>query len=418
MAFNFPNSPTDGMTFTPVSGGASYTWSAAEGAWVFSLPAPPPTSSYVLKAGDTMTGALNISGAGLNVTGNAQTGPLSVSGPLTMSSVGNSILPSADNTYNLGSPTQRWATVYASAISPMNWMAPGGRLSFSATDPRPTNAEAVRKIYYLPFLHPYVTVPGPGGTVVTMQIPATGVMNDYADATTNPAAISTTIGSHFGLFLWNNNGVLTLSRNAAQQCNTGAAVAAAAAPVLGVNNMLVNSGAIANGPAAGMGLFVGTAFAWTTGVSYMRTGSANGGNILGLANQYNRLTANCILAYAANASLGSRVAASVMYPCICNSGQNDFQRFTATWGYSGAGAAAGIYSGTFLFAGIASTAQTPQTSWYTIGSPSQGTSAAETVSGAPNLQNGAWRFDLGTTDAALTSVTGWGRSTTEFSIDI
>lgn len=417
MAFNFPNSPTDGQTFTPYVGGPTYVWSAAETAWMFASPAAPPVTAYVQKAGDTMTGNLTISGASLGVTGPVSTGALSVSGTVQASSY-NNVLPDVTNTRNLGSAAQRWGTVYASVLDLAGGINPGGRLTTNPNDPRPSNAEAFTKIYYVPYLHGYVSVPASASTVITMPIPLAGVLNDYTDATTNPAAISTTVASHFGLFLWNNNGVLTLSRGPANNCNTGGAVAPACTLAFGPNNLVVNSVAITNGPAAKMGLYVGTAFAWTTGVSYMRTGSANGGNVLGLANYYNRLTATSILAYGVNTSLGSRVCPSVMYACIANAGNNDLQRFSATWGFSGAGAAAGIYSGVFLFAGVLSTAQTPSTSWYTISTQSQGTSTAETVSCAPNLQNGAWRFDLGVTDGALTTITGWGRSTTEFSIEL
>ena len=52
MALDFPNSPTNGQTFT--SGGSSWTYDGTK--WV-------PTSQstvWVNKAGDTMTGALNV----------------------------------------------------------------------------------------------------------------------------------------------------------------------------------------------------------------------------------------------------------------------------------------------------------------------------------------------------------------------
>lgn len=352
----------------------------------------------------------NLSATTTTISGNANiTGTLGVTGNTT---VGGNL--AVAGTSNLQAVT---ATTVTAGNIPLAWMAPGGRLSFSATDPRPAPAEGATAIYYLPYLHPYVCVPASASTVTIMQIPATGVVNSYSNATTNPAAIPAS-AVHFGLFLWNNSGVLTLSRNAAQSCNTGGAVAAAAAPVLGPNNLLVNGADITNGPKAKMGLYVGTAFTWSTGISYMRPGGANGGQIFGLANAYNRLTANTQIAYAANSGVSSRPTASLMYVASANSGMYDLQRYTATWGYGGA-SAVGIYSGTFLRAGILSAAQTPFIDWYTISVPSQSTTLGVTVAGAPNLQPGAWTFYLGASDGTYSSgFTNWGRSNTEFSFEV
>lgn len=54
MPMDFPASPTNGQVFT--SGGVAYTWNGY--AWVGGVAGG---ASYVLKAGDTMTGVLAIS---------------------------------------------------------------------------------------------------------------------------------------------------------------------------------------------------------------------------------------------------------------------------------------------------------------------------------------------------------------------
>lgn len=387
MAFNFPNNPTDGMPFTPVAGGASYTWNAATSAWMFSAPATP-TGPYVQKAGDTMTGDLTIN-AKLNVSGPAQTGDLTVSGNLSVSGTG------------------------------MAWMAPGGRLTYVRTNPRPSNAESMRAIYYVPYLHNYVTVPASASTTITMQIPAAGLANDYSDTTTNPDVVpSTTTSTHFGLFLWNNNGVLTLTRSPAINCGAGGAVPPACTLSLGPNNLLVNAAAITNGPAAGMGLYVGVAHTHQ-GVSYMRTSGANAGNVFGLSNYYNRLSATTQLAYGYTQTVSNRSTCSIMYASVASSGagMNDYPRFSSSWGYGGASAVGG-YSGVFLRAGIGNYASTPYYDWYQIGVPSQTQNIVNNVAGAPNLQPGCWMFLLGVTDSAQTSFSGWGRSSTEFSLEL
>jgi hypothetical protein len=311
-------------------------------------------------------------------------------------------------------------TIYARRNAlwvPSPGMAPGGRLTFNQLDPRPSNFEGASTIYYVPYLHAYVSVPASSSTVITMQIPLTGVVNSYSDATTNPAAVPAA-AVHFGLFLWNNNGVLTLTRSPAVSCATGGAISPACPLAFGPNNMVVNSADIANGPAAKMGLYVGVAFTYSNGFSYMRTGGVSGGNFFGLANTYNRLAANTQIDYAVNSGVNNRSTASVFYAAIANTGLNDFQRFSASWGFSGAGIGIGAYSGTFLRAGQGNVVQTPFFDWYTISQQTQGTSIAATVTGAPNLQPGCWTFYLGASDAAFTTISGWGRTSTDFSLEI
>lgn len=71
MAINFPNSPTDGQTYT--AEGQTWTWSAAGSCWYMTEVSFPGTADdYVQKAGDVMTGALEV--PSLLVTGNAAVG--------------------------------------------------------------------------------------------------------------------------------------------------------------------------------------------------------------------------------------------------------------------------------------------------------------------------------------------------------
>jgi hypothetical protein len=73
MPMDFPASPTNGQVFT--SGGVSYTWNGY--AWVGGVAGG---AGYVLKAGDTMTGALAISDT--TVASSTTTGALTVAGGL------------------------------------------------------------------------------------------------------------------------------------------------------------------------------------------------------------------------------------------------------------------------------------------------------------------------------------------------
>ena len=64
MAFDFPDSPVDGETFTDATSGAIYPWNGYAWKAVSSGGGgtPPVSGDYVLKAGDTMSGALYLPG--------------------------------------------------------------------------------------------------------------------------------------------------------------------------------------------------------------------------------------------------------------------------------------------------------------------------------------------------------------------
>ena len=58
MAINFPDSPTIGDTFTDATSGITYTWDGTR--WAGNVGVTPTSPTYVLTAGDTMTGALTV----------------------------------------------------------------------------------------------------------------------------------------------------------------------------------------------------------------------------------------------------------------------------------------------------------------------------------------------------------------------
>lgn len=307
-------------------------------------------------------------------------------------------------------------------VHPAFPVGPGGRLTFSASDPRPSNAEGVTIIYYLPYIHDWVSVPNPNGSgLMAMSIPVTGVANHYNDATTNPAVIPAA-AVQFDLYLWNRNGVLTLSRGNSNSITTGAGIAAPTPGLaFGAGGMVVNSANITNGPAQGMGLYVGTAWTYTTGASYWRQEGLNGGlspnngNYFCLSNYYNKLAATTSIPYSVGTNApGNRHYASEMFYAVSNTSGGDNQPFTTQWGFGGSGIAAGSYSGVFLRAGYNSAVQTPNLDWYCISFETQGTTTAVCQGGTPNIQRGCWTAYLGTSDSAFTTISAWGRASTEF----
>ncbi len=95
MAFDFPNSPTESLQYAS-PGGPVYIYTS--GRWKV-LPSDDLTVVGDLTVGGNITGDLFGS-----VTGNL-TGSVTITGYLT---------PSVTGTIDLGTATQRWATVYTS----------------------------------------------------------------------------------------------------------------------------------------------------------------------------------------------------------------------------------------------------------------------------------------------------------------
>lgn len=140
----FPTNPTNGQTTT--QNGINYTYNSTLTAWVVGSQTAgnlsgnnlSVTSSAAIGTTLTVTGATvlsstlavsgNVSGGNLNVTGNiVDTGALSIltgaNGNITLSPNGTGVvistantIPSANATYDLGSTTARWKTVFTSDL--------------------------------------------------------------------------------------------------------------------------------------------------------------------------------------------------------------------------------------------------------------------------------------------------------------
>lgn len=164
-------------------------------------------------------------------------------------------------------------------------LAPGGRLTASATSPLPTQVESATEFYYLPYSS--AIVPIWNGTLWTFAtLPPGGLSNSILDATQNPAAMLA--DQTCPVYVWNNNGTLQLIR--------GPALANTATNFLSqlsyANGIATNAVAIPKGPAAGFGTFVGSVGTYAGApVYYMRYYSTTTADLLvGLMNEYNCVT--------------------------------------------------------------------------------------------------------------------------------
>lgn len=167
----------------------------------------------------------------------------------------------------------------------------GGRLTLAANTPVMNAATTNTSIiYYVPYKHSYVmTFNGANLVPVLISSPQLSINIAANVANTGPAA--TTANNNYDLFVWNNNGTLTLSLGPAwQSANTrGSNTALNRANSSG---LLTNNLAIVNGPPANQGTYLGTISTNTFGnVDWNVGGTAVGGlpATLNIWNMYNRI---------------------------------------------------------------------------------------------------------------------------------
>jgi hypothetical protein len=164
---------------------------------------------------------------------------------------------------------------------------PQGRLTLTSGVPVPSvSVSGATTVYYTPYCGQ--SIPIYDGNNFNMVDFGGELSNSLADATKNPAA--TVASSVYDLFVWNDAGVIRLSRGPVWTSATVRNLALAR-----VRGVLVNATAITNGPAANMGTYVGT-FATggsnTTHFIFGTAASGGGSAILYVWNYYNRVIVN------------------------------------------------------------------------------------------------------------------------------
>lgn len=150
---------------------------------------------------------------------------------------------------NYPSPTATNATTLDSIPDP------GGRLTLTSGTPVTTaDVTNASTIYYVPYKGD--KVPLYDGTNWALYSIGTGVSQATSDATKSPAAVAA--NKTYDLFLWNDAGVVRLSRGPAWPSDTSRGTGAGTSELARVNGRLVNANSVSNGPVANCGLYVGT----------------------------------------------------------------------------------------------------------------------------------------------------------------
>jgi len=190
-------------------------------------------------------------------------------------------------------PTFRTAIGAVSAVQVE--APPQGRLTLLTGAPVMAAAQTGRTIvYYTPYVGQLVPIWDGASMVPTVFAE---LQNDTTQAATNkagPAAVGN--NSNYDLFVWNDGGTIRLTRGPAWSSDTARGAGAGTTELQRVQGLWTNKQAIANGPAANFGTYVGTVRSngaaqidWNP----MPAASAGGSNaILGVFNAYNRVQVN------------------------------------------------------------------------------------------------------------------------------
>jgi hypothetical protein len=164
---------------------------------------------------------------------------------------------------------------------------PGGRLTFSPTLPVST-ADLTSQVtaYYLPYKSDQV--PLYNGSSWSLYSIGTGLSQALTDTLKSPAAAAA--NSCYDLFVWLDGSTVRLSRGPAWSNTTTRGTGAGTSQLSQVNGRYVNAQNITNGPAASLGLYVGTIY---TDASSQGNDSLAKRN---LWNNYNRVTRPMLVA--------------------------------------------------------------------------------------------------------------------------
>ncbi len=188
-------------------------------------------------------------------------------------------------------PTDSGPNMIAGASNlPSVSLAPGimpqGRLTLTTGTPVMTaTVTGATTTFYTPYQGNAVPVYN-GSRWITMSCPElSNITTNSASGNAGPAAVTT--NSNYDLFVWDNAGTCTLTRSALWTNNTTRSNA-----LLNFGGVLVNTSAIANGPGAKQGTYVGTEHSnGTSTIDYIFGAAASGGTAASLQvwNAYNRV---------------------------------------------------------------------------------------------------------------------------------
>lgn len=168
---------------------------------------------------------------------------------------------------------------------------PQGRLTLVSDSPVMTASQsAATTIYYTPYNGNLVPIYNGTAFLATPFSELSNITTNSSTGSAGPAAVAN--NSNYDLFVWHNGGTVTLTRGPAWTSDMARGSGAGTTELQRVNGVLTNAVAIANGPGANLGTYVGTVRSdGSSQINFIFGGIGAGGTaaVLGVWNAYNRV---------------------------------------------------------------------------------------------------------------------------------
>lgn len=166
---------------------------------------------------------------------------------------------------------------------------PGGRLTLATgTAVMTSDVAGATTVFYTPYLGRLVPIWN--GTTFVMTDTGGELSQATTDTTKSPSAVAA--GSVYDIFVWNDSGTIRATRGPAWVSFTSRGTGLGASQLQLLNGIYTNQNAIANGPGANLGTYVGTIVSdLSSQINWKLGSSASGGGTatLGVWNAYNRV---------------------------------------------------------------------------------------------------------------------------------
>jgi hypothetical protein len=167
---------------------------------------------------------------------------------------------------------------------------PGGRLTLATGAAVMTSDVAgATTVFYTPYLGRLVPIWN-GTTAFVMTDTGGELSQATTDTTKSPSAVAA--GSVYDIFVWNDGGTIRATRGPAWASLASRGTGLGTTQLQLLNGIYVNANAIANGPSANLGTYVGTISSnGSAQIDWKLGSSASGGGTatLGVWNAYNRV---------------------------------------------------------------------------------------------------------------------------------
>lgn len=176
-------------------------------------------------------------------------------------------------------------------------VTPQGRLTLATGVPVVTSNQASKNtIFYTPYIGNLVPIWNGTAFISTTFTELSNLTTQSSTGKAGPAVVAN--NSNYDLFVWSDSGTLRLTRGPLWTSDTARGTGAGTTELTRVSGLMVNAQTITNGPAAGLGTYVGTVRSDGSALINTTFGAiASGGTaaIIGVWNAHNRALHSCFV---------------------------------------------------------------------------------------------------------------------------